>query len=232
MKISQLIRAVILLLTAAVIFLMPCASAEDIKEIPESWFDDAVFIGDSIVGSLGIEVLIDGGLGEAQILYVNGLSCCRMVEKGEKIPYMGRMHTIGETVELSGANKVFLLFAMNDIGQTEDVTVKLWDAVLAQIKEAAPDVRIFLMSGTPIYSEHGYFTNKNMLAYNEILKAECEKLDCVYVDITDGLSDENGLLKKEFHKDAFHFTNAACVQWIKNLKNPENYSVDMSEEIE
>lgn len=232
MKRYRNIRTIICLLTAAVLCGTFAASACAEGELPESWFDDALFIGDSIVGSLGNEALINGGLGEAQILHINGLSCHGIVRDDTKIHYMGKTLTIGETALLSGANKLFLLLAMNDVGQPEKVIVESWDALFAQIRESCPDIQIFAMSGTPIYSERAFLTNANMLAYNEILKSECEKLGIVYVNITGELADGTGHLKEEFHTDDVHLTRSACKQWIKNLRDPENYSEDVSEERE
>ena len=217
---------VIMLLSFSVI---PAQSAFAEDEIPEDWFDDALFIGDSITGSLCNKVLMDGGLGQAQILYVNGLSCHGIIRDNRTIPYMGNGLAISEILQKSKANKLFLMLAMNDIGQKDEVLVESWTKLISNIREKCPDVKIFIQSGTPLFFEHDWFTNANMTAYNELLQNLCEELDCVYVDVTAGLAGADGCMLEEYHLDSLHLTIAACEIWIKNLKEPANYSADIME---
>ena len=77
------------------------------ETIEESWFDDAVFIGDSITGMLSSYTLLNGGLGQADIIYANSYSCHGAVEEDLKLSYQGERLSMPELVEKTGAGKAF-----------------------------------------------------------------------------------------------------------------------------
>jgi lysophospholipase L1-like esterase len=199
------------------------AESTDIVPTEEAWFDDAIFLGDSITGALYSYNLVYGGLGNAVIVYTNGFSCENAAENGYEMSYKGHVESMGEIVADSAANKVFLLFAMNDVGKSLDDLSESWRKMIDHIREYS-NADIYIQSGTPIYSESGYFTNENMRALNDMLKAVCEETDCIYVDISRNLADENGALKKEYHNDYVHFGNDGCAVWINELYDPASYS--------
>lgn len=192
--------------------------------ISEAWFDDAVFVGDSLTSSLYNYTLVNGGLGDAIVTYANGYACHLSDSRDSLLAYMGRGLTVEDMVAETGARKVFLLLAMNDIGMPVDELRACWDAMLGRILEKNPEVRIFIQSGTPIYDEAAYFTNANMQEYNEMLWALCEEGGYTYVDIARGLADETGRLKAEYHLDFVHFDAEACAVWIENLYDSASYS--------
>ncbi len=199
--------------------------------IAEEWFDDALFIGDSLTGSLSNYLFYNDGLGKAKIIYVNGLACHHIINKDQQIMYAGVSYPIEEAVSASGCQKLYLMLAMNDVGQTIDSLWECWSIMIGRIQDLCPDVEIYIQSGTPFSWDVGYFTKENMLEYNEMLKKLCLEKGLVYVDVTSGLVDENGFLKLELQKDNCHMQNAGVELWIENLKNPDFYfSADDLEE--
>ena len=201
------------------------SSAPDVaglEEIPEGWFDDALFIGDSITCALYNYNLVFGGLDNANIIYSNGFSCLRSAEKKYQMPFKGRMVNMGEAISQYAPGKIFLLFAMNDVGEPVENLRAAWNRLLDYVQQHS-DADIYIQSGTPIYDETGSFTNENMLELNEMLRDICIERGHTYVDITGGLTDEEGKLKKELHLDYVHFNNDGCQIWIDTLHNPQVY---------
>ena len=199
----------------------------DTDTIPENWFDDAIFIGDSQTGALSIYNLVNGGLGKTLIFHVNGMSCHSLVNEDRRISFNGRSCTIGEAVSLSGASKVFLLLAMNDIGTMPDKDLeKCWETLIDHIRADEPDAVLYIQSATPIRAnrETAWITKENTDSYNKMLKSFCKNNGCIYVDITDNLSDESGYLKQEYCRDNLHLNNDGCAVWVENLKNPGSYT--------
>lgn len=197
---------------------------EAAAELPEEWFDDALFIGDSITGALSTYTLLNGGLGDAIIVYTNGLGCHHIVRDGRKIPILGSLMPIEDAVSASGCGKLFVMLAMNDIGTEPIETLQAdWETVLDRILEKNPSVTVYIQSGTPVLYNAGYFTRENMEEYNAMLQAVCQSRDCVYVDITRGMMDEDGFMKKELHLDMFHISSEGAAVWIENLHDPGSY---------
>ncbi len=197
--------------------------------ITEHWFDDAVFIGDSVTSPLFYYTLSNGGLGNAVISYANGYSCHKKGPDALKLPYKGHGYNAEDLVAETGAGKVFFLMAMNDLGQPMDTLRQCWLDLIDRVREKSPEVDIYIQSGTPIYDQGGDFTNENVALLNEMIQELCEETGCVYVDIARGLADETGCLKEEYHLDFVHFSDDTGAIWVENLKDISCYSVPPTE---
>ena len=191
--------------------------------IQETWFDDALFVGDSITGMLSSYTLINGGLGQADIIYANSYSCHGAVEEDLKLSYQGERLSMPELVEKTGAGKVFFLLAMNDLSRTPEQVTECWAAVVEDIRSRCPDTEIFIQSGTPLFTETGYLNNDNVELLNQALKDFCLDNGCIYVDIAQGLKDEEGNMQGKFSLDYAHFNGEGCKVWIAALMDRENY---------
>ena len=159
--------------------------------IPEEWFDNALFFGDSLTSSLGGYTMYFGGLGEAQFVHKNGMACHHLTRDNEMVFYAGRLCTLAEIAELSGAGKLFIQLAMNDLGRPLDELEESWKTLIQSIKDRCPETQIYIQSGTPAHEDIGRFSRKNMIEYNEMLKNECDELVLVYVALTKEMPDEN-----------------------------------------
>ncbi len=193
--------------------------------LSKSWFDDALFFGDSQTGALEEYVSCYGGLGKAEIYYLNGLSCYNLITTGQTLYYEGRILTAEELIRASGAGKLYLLLVLNDLGCTDDQLRRCWNELIDRIQEANPELEIYIQSGTPLGYDAAYFTEKKVEKYNEILKEICRNQGCVYVDLVAALAGEDGHLKPEYAKDQVHMNNAGCEAWIESLFQRKSYLV-------
>ena len=232
MRVLKFLKTVcaILILTGLITASFPQASAgesgiiDEANTIAEEWFDDALFIGDSQTGALAAYTLMNGGLGKALIYHVNGLACHHIVEGEKSYSFKGRDCSLTDVIALSGAKKLFLMLAMNDIGTRPiDELKNHWAEVIASIREQCPGVEIYIQSGTPVESDFGYLTRDNMEEYNKMLKEVCHDNNCWFVDVTRDLPDASGYLKEEYKKDNVHMNPDGCAIWVRNLKNPDSY---------
>ena len=198
------------------------------QELPEAFFDDALFIGDSLTGSLRTYLMKNGGLGTAKIIFVNGIACHNIVLKNQTVVFMGKACSPAKAAALAEAKKLFLLLAANDVGFPMDKERACWDTMIADIQQANPGITIYVQSGTPFRGDVNYFTKENMDEYNDMLRAMCEESGCVYVDITEGLLTEEGYLDDSFRvgvEDNVHMNQDGCAIWVRNLRNPDSYSI-------
>lgn len=200
----------------------------------ERFFDDAIFVGDSV--TLGLKNYVtkerNNGkscLGKAQFLCGSsigyGNSLMKLDADGNVHPkYNGKKVLVQDGIQQSGAKKAFLMMGMNDfcvysLEASENNAEKL----IGKILEKSPDIEIYIESVTPILSgkEHGKFTNENIDKFNEMLKRMCAENGWTYVDIASVFKDENGCLKKSCCGDSesmgIHMSYTACSEWIKYL---------------
>ena len=199
-----------------------------------SWFDDAVFVGDSV--SLKLTGYVTKTrqsdpeyLGKAQFLTAGSLgsgnALWEVSDKSVHPLYQGTKMRLEDSVHACGAKKLYILLGMNDVGlYGVDGAAANMETLLQLIREKTPDLEIFVQSATPIHrgNEKKVLNNANLLLYNEKLREMCDRNGYHYVDIASVLSDSEGFLPDAYCSDAsgmgMHFTDEACRIWVDYLR--------------
>lgn len=216
------------------------------KELPETppqevstepvgweWFDDAVFIGDSVSLKLKnyvtkqrqsapdffgqAQFLTSGSLGSANALW-------EISDQSVHPSYQGTKMLLEEAVPLTGAKKVYLMLGMNDVGlYGVDDSVSNLDTLIQRIQAQAPDTSIYIQSATPICegAEKKSLNNAALEEYNRKLSLLCEEKGYAFVDVASVMRDEHGFLVYDYCSDpegmGIHFTDKACDIWMEYL---------------
>lgn len=206
--------------------------------VDSKYFDDAVFVGDSVTMSFSmyIERQRSNGtacLGKAYVLssgslgYVN--SFLPVGNENCVLPmYGGVQQPIGDSIAQIGAKKVYIMLGMNDVG-AYDVGSIMESArkLIADIKEKSPGAKIYIESVTPmIASKEGENLNNQVIRnFNKKMKSFAEQNNYMYLDIYSVFADDKGYLKEEYCGDpgamGIHLTMAADAAWEDYLmKHP------------
>lgn len=205
---------------------------QETERVDDSYFDDVLFVGDSVSEKLRTFVLKKrrddpGYMGGAQ--FFTGVSfgsrtAIRAVTDSSKHPtYNGKKMTIEDAVVASGCGKVYIMLGMNDAAFGIDKAVENMLEVIRRIKEKAPDVKIFIQSATPrMYGTNP--TTKELFKYDIVLYEAVKQLadqDVYFVDVAFPMRDEEGNLKEKLCSDtasmALHLSNSGCELWIEWL---------------
>ena len=203
--------------------------------VDASWFNDAVFIGDSV--TLKLSYYADGGdLGETTFLCAGSLgynnSLWDIDHEDNVHPVLnGEKVTIFDGVERLQPKKIFVMMGMNDIGlYGVDDSIDAMKQVIDKLSEKCPDAVIYIESVTPMISNYslGDLNNDNIRAFDEKLKEVCAEKNIKYLDVYSAVSDENGDLRYEYCGDppsddnpngmGLHFTDEGCKVWADYLK--------------
>ena len=202
--------------------------------VEDSWFDDAVFIGDSVSLKLknyvtkqrqanpdflgGAQFLTSGSLGSGNALWEISDESVHPAFQGEKM-------LLEESVPLTGAKKIYIMLGTNDIALYGiDGSVENMTTLLERILAATPGAQIYIQSATPICegAEKKQLNNANLEIYNEKLQQLCLDKGYTFVNVASVLKDENGFLPREYCSDpdgmGIHFTDVACEIWIDYLR--------------
>ena len=205
--------------------------AASARPLEDSWFDDAVFIGDSIAGTLQAYAEQHSQLGSALFFCRTNYSITSAVNGSMLLYYRGGGYKPNTLLPQTGAKKVFFLLGMNDVGSYDDGRyASLWSALVEEIRENAPEIRIFFQSVTPMVKSqpNSALTNARIDRYNELLRDFCEENDCCYVDVASSFKDDDGTLRGEICRDGYvHLILDAGAIWVAALKDPANYSRDL-----
>ena len=194
-----------------------------------SWFDDAVFVGDSV--TLKLSYYADGGaLGNAEFLCAGSLGYNNAlwdIDHPDNVHplYKGRKVTVDDGLAKIGRNKIIIMLGMNDIGLygvsgAIDGMKKLTDRIEAK----CPDAQIYIESVTPMLEECQLrdLNNTTIRQFDEQVERVCNQKGYIYLDIASAVDDGYGNLISGYCSDpgamGLHFSDAGCAAWVERLK--------------
>lgn len=194
----------------------------------DSWFDDALFVGDSLTevfshrvrnvrNETGTEYL-----GKAKFLSAYSMSTKHVSENNTNgtvnFMYRGRKVTLAEGIHEIGPKKVFMLFGLNDLA------VRNWDDVLGyfgkiidQVCEKNPDVELIVQGVLPVRKTF-YDKEPKWCDFNIGLKQLCEEKGVTFVSFAEELMDENGYLRADLAEGKCHLNIAGEDVWVRFLR--------------
>lgn len=197
----------------------------------KSYFDDTVFVGDSISNYMGYYATATGKLGNAQFLTSGSLSATNALweisDESVHPSYQGVKMLVEDAVAACGAKKLYIMLGMNDLGiNTLEEAKEKYVTLLDRIIEKSPGIQICIESMTPMLCTERaltdkYLNNTNIEAYNKILCALCAERGWSFINVASVMYAEDGFLKPEYCSDptamGIHPSNAGCDRWIDYL---------------
>lgn len=205
-------------------------------QVDDSYFNDAVFIGDSI--SYGFELYVtekhangETVLGEAQFLTSGSLSYGNSLwdVSNESVhpTYNGEKMKLEDAIAQIKPGKIFILLGTNDVAlYGVEQTIANADTEISRMLEASPGAEIFIMSTTPKYSPaesdvDGALNNADIDALNVAMRQFAVEKGYNFMNIAPLFKDETGGLAADYCSDkegmGIHFTSAAYDIWLNFL---------------
>lgn len=187
--------------------------------VDDSYFSDAVFIGDSrMQGFQNVS-----GITQGTFFTSVGMSLPKM--KSEAIiQTQDGMITVAAALSGGKYNKIYIMLGTNDLGEYD------WDsfhdgfvACTKRFQEIQPDAVFYICS--VIYVEESkvqtgsYVNNANVDKINSILLQVCEEQGYHYLDFNEILSDGYGSLIAGASSDGVHIYENYCKQMLTYMKN-------------
>ncbi len=206
------------------------AYVNETPRVEASYFDDAVFVGDSVSMSLQFYCASSKALGKATFLCAGSLSPLNAhweVSNESKHPiYKGEKLPVEEAVKKSGAKKVYIMLGINSLAFDFDDCVKDMTDLIWKIVEKSPDAEIIVQSVTPMTKTSPIYKpslNNNVIyKYNAKMLEICNKYGWYYINVAQAVSDSSGYLRDEYCSDpkdmGIHFNFEADKAWIEYLK--------------
>lgn len=209
---------------------VPCGLVEKSEAVDLSYFDDAVFIGDSVSLMLQYYCAATKALGNAKFLCAGSLSATNALwavsDQSVHPSYQGKKMLVEDGVAATGAKKVYIMLGINNISYGVDYAAKDMVTLIDRILAKSPGVSIIIESTTPMASSSTIVTDKlnndKIQQYNDKMKSICEERGWFFVNVAEAVRDENGYLNSAYCSDnnsmGIHFTNDACKTWVEYLK--------------
>lgn len=184
---------------------------------------ETLFVGSSLMEQFPInELLMTAGINK--VIYnrgIGGFTTDDMLKHMEEMVF---------AVEPS---KIFINIGTNDIGSPEYRLEKLlenYEEIIRQIQGKLPNAQINMIAYYPVNEtdkipdektrKYMFSTrnNENIRIANEAVKKLAEKLGCQFINVSHGLTDEFGKLKKEYTIEGIHMYANGYRVVLQNLK--------------
>lgn len=203
------------------------------------YFDDALFVGDSILEGVRQYVAAQRPegemLGTAQFLTTTmGISLADLVgdrEVGVQFSYQGEEKPLEDIVAEIAPRRVFLLLGLNDLASDPDPAVEdvvnRYTRLILNLRSACPGVEFIVITNPPKvasrwlpdYTVNRGFGNELIGAFVDEFRAVCPEWNIPYVDAYEALKDENGALPDDFCRDGFvHLNHRGAAAVVEALE--------------
>ncbi len=207
--------------TAAAIGASLSVTVPENGRVDDSYFSDAVFVGDSRTEGLRMY----SGISPSPKFFSGvGLTVTK-VFSDQIVQLNGQWLTVADALRQADYNKVYIMLGMNELGWVyESVYAQDYGRIIDVIRETHPDATIYVQSIIPVSKwkdttdPDRIYTNANVVRLQKVLCEMCEEKNVHYVNVAEVMQDENGYLFSEATEDGMHLTQEYCKIWAEYLR--------------
>lgn len=189
--------------------------------VPVSYFNDALFVGDSISTGIPLYHVADN----AAVVAASGITpeninhyACIDTGEDEKITVLEAAREYGER------GKVYIMLGGNGLNLDKETFVEGYSIFVDAVKEQYPEALIYLQSMTPVVKDYENELNPNLNnetidEFNLEILALAKRKGVYYLDVASAFKDEDGNLPEEASPvDGLHFTPEYYAKWFEYLR--------------
>lgn len=170
-----------------------------------SYFDDALFIGDS--RTVGIEEY--GKMNKSDYFCSVGLSSEKIND--EVIDGM----TFDQTIEAKQYGKVYIMLGINEVGNDFEYTLTSYRAVVEKVKVHQPNALIYIQGNLHVSAsaETNIISNENINHLNSMIASLADNKRIFYININELYDDDYGYFNESYTSDGIHPLAMYYTQW-------------------
>lgn len=184
----------------------------ELYEADVSYFDDALFIGDSRT----VGLLEYGNLGNAEVVADSGMNVYKIFRK-EFVTVSGEKKRLETVLTERQFGKVYLMMGINELGYDFEHTVSKYRDLIGKIREWQPEALIFLEANLHITERKSaaspVYNNENINRFNEALADMADERTIFYLDANELFDDERGSLSETCTTDDTHVLARYYPDW-------------------
>ena len=191
--------------------------------VDASYFDDALFIGDS--RTVGIAEY--GSLKNATYFADVGLNVYVAQTKAIAVKNVGTV-TLPQLLSQKTFGKVYIMLGMNELGWVyESKFAEEYGRLIDVIQSSHPDAEIYVQSIIPVSKwldsnpeqNRGYNTMANVIRLQKALVDMVKSKEGVnYVNVAECMEDADGYLFSDSTQDGLHLNSEYCKTWMQYLR--------------
>ena len=187
--------------------------------VRSDYFDDAVFVGDSITTGISLYDIMSN----ARVYAKTGLGVAGILDN-PFVEMNGENVTLSEAFRCAPPGKIYVMLGGNSIGNYDGKLIEPFTKFIETIAEENPNAIIYIQSVLPVneakYKEkyHKEIKNEWIDDYNSKLKELSEKNGYYYLDVASVFKDESGGMPAEYTRDGVHIGVEQYSMWFDYLK--------------
>lgn len=190
------------------------AAMYEFSQVDESYFDDALFIGDSrTVGLRDYTNLSE----HADFYCETSLTIYKVMEENFK-----GLGTIPDALAAKDYGKIYIMVGINELGRgTTENYMEKYTEVIDTLRELEPEAKIFIQAVMRVSgkkdSEDAIFNNSNINARNNAIATLADNEHIFYIDVNEAVCDEDGNLNADYTFDQIHLLGYCDELWKEFL---------------
>ena len=182
-------------------------------EVDATYFDNALFIGDSRTDGLSRY----GGLGEADVFASTGMNIYQLWNS-EVMDENKELITLEDMLEQNDYSKIYITLGINEIDYSQKKTVERFTETIEKLQEYEPGAIIFLQSNLHVSKKRSssdkIYNNDKINSLNEKIALLADNTDIFYIDCNELFNDDNGCLKADLTYDGIHVYKKYYPEWV------------------
>lgn len=186
--------------------------------VDDSYFSDAVFMGDSRTEGFALF----SGLDTMTTYATRGLNVSTVFTDAT-IDLNGTMVTAIDALRNTSFSKLYIMFGLNEASWPySEVFIDEYGDIIDEARAINPNAIIYIQSILPVTkscSDSSESFNKTKIdSLNEMLQQLASEKQVYYIDCEKALADSEGYLPEEASTDGIHFGVPECEAWLEYLK--------------
>ncbi len=189
----------------------------DFAETDASYFDDALFIGDSRTDGLSLY----SGIENAAFFCTTGMNVFRVFTDSAEVKNVGTT-TLEPLLASHSYGKIYLMLGINELGDSIENIVTKYYEVAQRIHELQPDAVLYIEGNLHVGPERSatdaYFNNGRINALNYEISKLADNRSVFYIDVNEYFDDESGNLPSDMTFDQVHLYSKYYLEWAAWLQ--------------
>ena len=191
-----------------------------VKSVEDSYFDDALFIGDSRIDDMHSF----SGLNNATYFAKTGMSVYRLfTDRFVQLDGAGEKLLLEEALSQRQFGKIYLMVGINELGTGDEARfVAAYQEAIDRIRALQPDAIFYIMGILSVTRDLAdtdkYVTLEAIRTRNADLAALADGVHTFYIDVNEVFSDADGYLMEEYADGDSHLKGKYYRQWADFLR--------------
>ena len=188
--------------------------------LSSSYFDDALFVGDSITEGIKLYDVMNN----ATVLASTGVNLDSLYTKNAITLADGSKVPILEASKNYSPGKIYLMMGVNSLLSDEETFRASYARVVDTLVSQHPDALLYIQSILPVTADYearanAVADNAKIDRYNGILKELAAEKGVLYLNVAEEFKDADGCLPNSASpKDGIHFGSSWYRKWFDYLR--------------